>query len=187
MAVGPSERAPGADGTGGARPRTLSGSARHRFPSHTPSPLTDASIRYKRSKFSTRLPLERRYTAAHLWLWGQGDDLWRIGFTKFALRMLGDPVEFEFEVEEGTPVKKGQVVGWVEGFKAVTDVYCPIDGVFAGTNPSLDDEITLMHSSPYERGWLFQVRGALDEDCVDAEGYAEHLDLTIDRMTGKGA
>ena len=44
-----------------------------------------------------------------------------------------------------------------------------------------------MHSSPYERGWLFQVRGELDEDCVDAEGYSDHLDLTIDKMTGKSA
>ena len=152
-----------------------------------PRPLADESLRYKRSKFSTRLPLERRYTAAHLWLWSQGDDLWRIGFTKFALRMLGDPVEFEFEVKHGSEVKKGQVVGWVEGFKAVTDVYCPIDGVFEGANAELEAEIALMHSSPYARGWLFQVRGELDESCVDAEGYADHLDLTIDKMTGTSA
>ena len=146
--------------------------------------MADDHLRYKRSKFSTRLPLGRRYTAGHLWLWSCEDDLWRIGFTKFALRMLGDPVEFEFEVEAGAEVDKGQVVGWVEGFKAVTDVFCPIQGVFAGANPDLAGDVTMMQS---DDGWLFQVRGRPDESCVDAQGYADHLDATIDKMLGKSA
>ena len=148
---------------------------------------TEAYLRYKRSKFATRLPQARRYTAAHMWVWDQGGELWRVGFTKFALRMLGEPVELELEVAAGAPLKTGEVVGWVEGFKAVTDVFCPMDGTFAGTNPALDGEIQLMHSSPYEKGWLFAVRGTPDPSCFDAQGYSDHLDATIDRMQGRGA
>ena len=55
-----------------------------------------------------------------------------------------------------------KVIGWVEGFKAVTDVFCPMQGVFAGTNPDLEGDITLMQSAPYDRGWLFQVRGPIE-------------------------
>lgn len=146
--------------------------------------MADADLRYKRSKFSTRLPLERLYTAGHLWLWDQGGDEWRIGFTKFALRMLGDPVEFEFEVGLGAEIQMGQVIGWVEGFKAVTDVYSPMTGVFAGANPDLEQDIELLSNAQYERGWLFAVRGTPDASCVDAQGYADHLDATIDRMLG---
>ena len=58
---------------------------------------------------------------------------------------------------------------------------------FVKANPELDTKITLMHSSPYERGWLFQVRGELDERCVDAKGYCDHLDLTIDKMMGQSS
>ncbi len=142
-------------------------------------------LRFKRSQFSTRLPLKRRYTAGHLWLWEQEGGLWRVGFTKFALRMLGDPVELEFEAKVGTPIEKGEVVGWVEGFKAVTDVFSPLSGVFAGTNPAVEEDIDLMRSALYDEGWLFAMQGEPGEDCVDAPGYEAVLNATIDKMLGE--
>ena len=144
-------------------------------------------LRYKRSRFSTRLHTERLYTAAHQWLWQKEVDLWCVGFTKFALRMLGDPVEFEFECAPGAKVERGQVLGWIEGFKAVTDVFSPLDGTFAGTNPELDEDITLLASAPYGRGWLFATRGRPSPEMLDAQGYSTFLDATIDRMTGTNA
>ena len=143
-------------------------------------------LRYKRSRFSARLPMDRRYAPSHFWLLEYEPGVWRVGFTKFALRMLGEAVEFEFEAGEGSEVETGQVVGWIEGFKAVTDVFCPMNGTFAGSNPALDEDLQLMHSSPYEKGWLFAVRGIPDAACLDAGGYSELLDATIDRMQGKG-
>ena len=142
-------------------------------------------IPYKRSKFSTRLYADRLYTQGHLWLWNQDEDRWRIGFAKFALRMLGDPVEFELEVKEGEQVETGQVVGWLEGFKAVSDVYTPMAGTFRGSNPELDENIDLLKSRSHERSWLFELKGTPDDACLDAEGYAGFLDETIDRMVGK--
>jgi len=142
-------------------------------------------LAYRRSHFRTRLPLGRLYTAAHQWLADEGGGTWRVGYTKFALRMLGDPVEFDFEVVPGQVVERGQAIGWLEGFKAVTDVFTPLGGTFAGANPELASTIELLRSSPYERGWLFRVRGTPGVDCVEVDGYAEHLDATIDRMRGK--
>ena len=99
--------------------------------------------------------------------------------------MLGEPVEIDFESKPGSEVEKGQVVGWVEGFKAVTDLYSPIAGQFAGGNSELDAGLDAVHRSAYERGWLFAMRGTPDVDCVDAEGYASFLEATIDKMVGK--
>ena len=79
-------------------------------------------------------------------------------FTRFATRMLGDVVEHGFEAKPGDPVKVGQTVGWVEGFKALTDVYCVADGIFAGGNPDLDSDPTLVDKDPYYKGWLNLVR-----------------------------
>src|SRR5688572_33413936 len=79
-------------------------------------------IAYKRSRFSTRLPVDRRYTRSHFWVEEMGEGVWRAGFTEFAVRMLGDPVEQGFNVSAGEEVKVGQAIGWVEGFKAIADL-----------------------------------------------------------------
>ena len=55
-------------------------------------PLQDL-IPYKRSRFQTRLPKNRLYTASHFWLAEVEAGLWRVGFTRFATRMLGEIVE----------------------------------------------------------------------------------------------
>jgi glycine cleavage system H protein len=140
---------------------------------------------YKRSRFSTKLPVGRRYTPSHYWLEEVEAGLWRIGFTKFATRMLGDFVEHGFEPKVGDAVAVGQTIGWVEGFKALTDLYCVADGQFAGGNPALEADITLADSDPYGRGWLYAVRGTPDPGATDVHGYAAMLDLTIDKMQSK--
>ena len=45
---------------------------------------------------------------------GEGG-VWRVGFTKFATRMLGELVEANFELEIGSPVEPGQEIGAVGG------------------------------------------------------------------------
>ena len=142
-------------------------------------------IRYKRSRFSTRLLEDRLYTAGHYWLRKEEEDLWKIGFTKFAIRMLGEAVELGFEVKPGAEIKTGQVAGWIEGFKAVTDLYAPMGGRFEGGNPELDREIKLVQSDPYGRGWLYAIRGNPGETCIDVHRYISVLDATIDKMLGK--
>lgn len=140
---------------------------------------------YKRSRFSCKLPTERLYTPSHFWLLEVEPGRWRVGFTKFATRMLGDLVEHGFEAKPGDAVSVGQVIGWIEGFKALTDLYCVANGEFAGANPALDADITLTDSDPYGEGWLYMVRGTPDPGATDVHGYAGLLDLTIDKMREK--
>jgi glycine cleavage system H protein len=142
-------------------------------------------IHYRRSRFSTRLPQDRLYTAGHYWLRREEGDLWRVGLTKFAVRMLGETVEAGFEVEPGRTVETGQLVGWIEGFKAITDLYAALPGRFEGANPLLDTEIKLVQTDPSGRGWLYAIRGTPGEGCLDAPGYVTVLDATIDKMLGQ--
>jgi len=137
---------------------------------------------YKRSRFGTRLPTDRLYTRSHYWLLEIEPAVWRVGFTKFATRMLGDIVEYQFEVEPGSRVELGQKIGWIEGFKAVSDIYSVAEGNFAGANAELRGDITVLESDPYERGWLYQVSGRPEPNGVDANLYATILDATIDKM-----
>lgn len=139
-------------------------------------------LHYRRSLFRTRLLGDRLYTASHYWIQEQEAGLWRVGLTKFASRMLGDVVEIGWDVTEGAPVAVGDGIGWFEGFKARSDLYCVAAGTFAGPNPELVDRIALVDDDRYRRGWLYAVRGTPEPGAVDMHGYAALLDETIDRM-----
>lgn len=141
-------------------------------------------VRYERCKFSTALPENRLYTPAHYYLL-EGEGLWRVGFTSFATRMLGEAVALDFDVEPGSHIETGQVIGCLEGFKAVSDIHTPLSGRFEGVNPDLGKEIQLLDTDPHGRGWLFQVSGNPGDDCLDVFGYISVLDATLDRMLGK--
>src|SRR6476469_796007 len=111
-------------------------------PNEVPKPAAatpadpNSVILYKRNRCQSRLPKSRLYTRSHYWLeeveaaTADRAALYRVGFTRFATRMLGEIVEHGFEAKPGDAVKVGQTLGWVEGFKALSDVYCVIDGVF---------------------------------------------------------
>jgi glycine cleavage system H protein len=141
-------------------------------------------IRFKHARFSTRLPADFMYSPSHYWMAKdpQQEGLWRVGFTKFATRMLGELVEAEFETKIGSPVEPGQPIGWVEGFKAASDVFCTMEGTFQGGNPILDEDACIVRSSPYVDGWLYSVQGKPESDAMDVQGYIELLDKTITTM-----
>lgn len=145
-------------------------------------------IRYKHARFSARFPDSFRYSRSHYWMAPvEGEaGLWRVGFTKFATRMLGELVDCDWQVREGEAVKPGQTIGSVEGFKAASDVYCVMEGAFAGGNPYLKQDACVVRTDPYEVGWLYAVRGQPEEESVDVHGYIEYLDATIQRMAAEG-
>jgi glycine cleavage system H protein len=144
---------------------------------------TATHISYTRCKFQSNLPKSYRYTPSHFWLARQGDtDVWRVGFTKFASRMLGELVEYGFKVAAGERVELGQPIGWFEGLKAVSELYAPMDGEFVRANAELENHETWTRTDPYGNGWLYEIRGTPDEHAVDVHGYIAVLDATIDKM-----
>jgi glycine cleavage system H protein len=139
-------------------------------------------LQYKRSRFVTQLPVQYRYSPSHYWMARGEGGLWRIGLTKFATRMLGEMVENAFDVKKGDPVQGGQILGWIEGFKAISDIFCIAEGTFAQANPALREKITLVNKDPYGAGWLYTVEGGPDACCVDVQAYKAILDKTIDKI-----
>ena len=140
------------------------------------------AVYYRRSRFTTHLPRDRRYSPAHYWLLEEEAGIWRVGLTRFATRMLGDIVEFEFRVAPGAPVALGDEIGAIEGLKAVTSLYSSGAGRFLGEGAPLRRDVTLAESDPYGEGWLYRLQGEPAPDAVDVHGYVAILDATIDRM-----
>lgn len=142
----------------------------------------EQTLYYRRSRFTTHLPRNRRYSPAHYWLLEESPGVWRVGLTKFASRMLGDIVEFDFSVPVGTNVGVGDEIGSLEGLKALTVVFAVGSGVFLGEGAALRKDVTLVESDPYGEGWLYRLQGEPAPDTVEVDGYAALLDATIDRM-----
>ncbi len=150
------------------------------------------TIRFRHAHFSARFPVGYLYAPSHFWLHpsdASGEPVdpdshgrWRVGFTKFATRMLGELVEMKLSVNGGHRVAAGDLLGSVEGFKAVSDLFCVADGVFLGTNPALTAEACLTHSSPYNAGWLYEVDGLPQAGSLDVHQYIALLEQTIDRL-----
>ena len=141
-------------------------------------------VRYKHARFSARFPETFRYSPSHYWMSQvEGEpDLWRVGFTKFATRMLGELVDSDWKFPLGHAVQPGEIIGSVEGFKAASDVFCVMTGAFAGGNDYLKQDACIVRTDPYEQGWLYAVRGEPEPASLDVHGYIELLDSTIKRM-----
>ena len=144
-----------------------------------------ATLHYKRSHFSTQLPVDYLYSPSHAWLARHADGLWRVGLTKFATRMLGEMVDHGFELESGAAIEPGQIVGWIEGFKAISDLYAIASGHFRGGNPLLKEKIGVVNKDPFGAGWIYLIAGQPDARCMDVTTYRGVLDKTIDKILEK--
>ncbi len=137
---------------------------------------------YKRATFVTHLPVDHLYTHSHNWIGRFEDGQWRVGYTKFALRMLGELVDVRFDLKPEAPVQVGDIVGMIEGFKAISDIYGVGAGIFVTGNPALTSGLERVSANPYDEGWLYQIAGKPDPRAMDVEGYRALLDATIDRI-----
>jgi glycine cleavage system H protein len=64
-----------------------------------------------------------------------------------------------FDAQAGSKVDLGQSIGWIEGFKAVSDIFCVVDGQFVRSNPDLGQNPELLDKECYARVWLYEVKG----------------------------
>jgi glycine cleavage system H protein len=99
--------------------------------------------------------------------------------------MLGEIVDVQFEKKPEDSVTSGEIIGSIEGFKAISDIYSIADGRFVERNPALDGNIEKIGKDPYHTGWLYEMEGQPDAKCRDLESYRALLDATIDRMLAK--
>ena len=102
------------------------------------------------------VPTDLKYTKTHEWVKVEGD-LATMGITDYAQSELGDIV-FVDAPTPGQAVSEGQSIGSVESVKTVSDIYSPLQGVVAETNPALGSQTELVNSDPYGKGWMVKIR-----------------------------
>ena len=71
-----------------------------------------------------------------------------------------------------------EVFGTIEAVKAVSDLYCPVEGEVVEVNAELDDDPSLVNSDPYGSGWMIRLKVADPADVaalLSSDAYAEHI------------
>ncbi len=122
-------------------------------------------------------PTDRRYSKEHEWtLEAAGQPgVYRVGITDHAQQQLGDVVFVELP-EVGASVEAGTPVGVLESVKTVSDLYSPLSGEVTAVNAGLEDAPELINQTPYDEGWIYEVRASEPgqvANLLDAAAYAE--------------
>ena len=118
-------------------------------------------------------PADLQYTREHEWIRLQGD-IATIGITDHAQEELSDVVFVE--LPDLGDIDKGSPVAVVESVKAASDIYAPISGEVVDINTEVENDPSIINSSPYKLGWIFKLRFEEEsdlEDLLDAEGYED--------------
>ena len=97
-----------------------------------------------------------KYTDTHEWLKLAGDTA-KVGITDHAQSELTDIVFVELP-EIGKEVKKGEELCIVESVKSVSEIYSPVTGKISNVNKKLEDTPETINKSPYDEGWLVEIK-----------------------------
>jgi glycine cleavage system H protein len=113
-------------------------------------------------------PQDYRYTNDHEWIHAEGDR-GRVGITDYAQKQLGDVVFLELP-EVGRAFKAKEQFGTVESVKAVSELYCPVDGEVVEVNAALVAKPETINKDPHGEAWMIVLK------VTDPAGLAALLD-----------
>ncbi len=101
-------------------------------------------------------PQDFYYTKDHEWIKVQGDQA-LVGITEFAQKQLGDVVYIELPAV-GTQLGVHQTIGTIESVKAVSEVFCPVNGEVLEVNQELNASPELVNQDPHGKGWILRLK-----------------------------
>lgn len=102
------------------------------------------------------------YTKEHEWARVTGGTV-KVGITDYAAKTLNDIVYLTLP-SAGKEVKQLSSFGTVESIKAVSELYAPLSGTVTGTNQELTNHPELINQSPYEAGWIIELKPSMLEE-----------------------
>ena len=126
-------------------------------------------------KFEARIPTDRSYTRSHMWMTERGD-LFRVGLTAYAVRLLQDVYFLDWTIDPESTVQHKQEIGQIESSKAVSALYAPAAGHIVRFNEELLRDPSLINTANYEEGWLFEFQSTVA--LLTPAEYFSHLEAT---------
>lgn len=120
-------------------------------------------------------PEELKYCKSHEWLAIEGNRA-RLGITDYAQNELGEVVYVELP-DVGGALAPDTAFGVIESVKAVSDLFCPINGTVVEINNNLLDSPELANSECYGEGWMLVLDIADHAEVESLLSYEEYQTL----------
>lgn len=94
-----------------------------------------------------------KFAKTHEWISPDG----KVGISDHAQKEVTDVVFVELP-SAGKEVKKEGETATIESVKAAFPIYAPVAGKIEQVNDAIAKNPALVNESPYEKGWLFQIK-----------------------------
>lgn len=141
-------------------------------------PIAD-SLYFDMGEFRAEFPTDRSYAKNHMWAVDRGDDVWRFGFTAYAVRLLQDVYFLDWEIEPGSQLTEKQEIGQIESQKAEASLYAPLAGNVTAINQTLQADPSAINVDKYGAGWLLEIE-ANSLTLLSPTAYIDHLTAVWD-------
>ena len=115
--------------------------------------------------------VERRYSAEHLWVVGDGP-LTTIGVTPYIAGRIGSPQHWQ-PPDVGAELVRGEVFGEIEAGKVVCELTAPVTGGVVEVNEQVRDVPATIIDDPYGT-WLVRLAGVGATDLNELLSEAEY-------------
>jgi glycine cleavage system H protein len=122
-------------------------------------------------------PRDLRYSDDHEWAKETGGTV-RVGISEYAQDQMGDIVFVELP-EPGKHIEGNSEFGVVESVKTVSSMLMPVSGTVIAVNGELDRSPDLVNRSPYDEGWMIDIKPDSPEDVsglMDTDAYLAFLE-----------
>lgn len=135
------------------------------------------NLTFMMGEFAAEFPVDRMYADNHMWaqLAESSGNLYRFGFTAYAVRLLQDVYFLDWLVDAPSDLKLRQEIGSIESKKAESALYAPIAGQLTTFNDELLSDPSAINVDKYGRGWLFDLAGE-QGNLLTAAQYVELLE-----------
>lgn len=126
-------------------------------------------------EFEATFPTDRQYAKNHMWVMPQAEDVYRFGFTTYAVRLLQDVYFLDWLVDPDVVLAAKQEMGAIESKKAESALYAPMAGRLTQFNDELLADPSTINVDKYGNGWLFEIAGEGTDELLTPTEYIEHL------------
>jgi glycine cleavage system H protein len=106
-----------------------------------------------------RIPAGILFSSNHTWTYLKKSGLAEVGIDKFLVHMAGD-MKLTTLKEEGTFIRKGDLLAELDHKGRKLRIYSPISGQISGINNLVSSSPMVLSDDPYEKGWLYRINPA---------------------------
>ncbi|MBK5100526.1 MAG: glycine cleavage system protein GcvH [Desulfobacteraceae bacterium] len=130
------------------------------------------------------MPDELYYHTEHSWARVE-DSKVTVGMSDFFQKEAGDIVFIDLPEEE-EEVSQGEICGKIQSRKWIGKLVAPVSGEIVEINEELEDDISLINTDPYGKGWILVIEAGDDlaselENLVHGDALVDFMEKEVKR------